>query len=237
MRRGAVSKKFAIAAAVAAATGLSACGGGTRQDAHAPSGNFPVQIPTATFPVNQRLAQRSTLTIKVRNAGTRTIPNVAVTICNGTCGYPAPVGQGTSVQPFAHYLKMPGLAYHSRPVWIVDQPPGTCGYSCAAGGRGTDFTVDANTWASGPLKPGDTATFRWAVTAVTPGRFTVAWKVAAGIYGNAKAVLSSGSTVPGIVPCQNQIGQPGVCGSFTVNIAHPPAQSHVNDNGQVVPGA
>ena len=234
MRRGA-AKKLSLVAALAAAAALSACGSGARQDVHEPSGNFSVQILSASFPSKQRLAQRTTLVLKVRNAGSRTIPNLAVTICNVTCGYPAKVGEGTSVKPFAYYLKMPGLAYHSRPVWVIDRPPGICGYSCGAGGQGTDFTVDANTWAANqPLKPGATVTFTWGVTAVLPGKFTVAWKVAAGIYGKAKAVLATGSTAPGVSSCTSRINQAGVCGAFNVNIARPPAQSYVNDNGSIV---
>ena len=231
MRRGA-GRNFALLAVAASAVTVSACGSGARQDVKEPSGNFPVSITQASFPANQRLAQKTRLTILVRNSGAQTIPNVAVTICNGTCAYPAPVGQGTSVEAFAHYLNMPGLAYHSRPVWVVDQPPGPCppqapangpGYSCAAGGPGGFFTVDANTWAANaPLAPGATAKFTWDVTAVVPGKYTVAWKVAAGIYGKAKAVLSNGSMPEG---------------AFNVTIARPPQQSHVNDNGTIVPGA
>lgn len=219
MRRGAV-QTLSVMAALAAAGGLAACGSGQQQDVHEPSGNFPVQILTARFPAKQRLAQRTTLVLRIRNTGAKTIPNLAVTICNTTCAYPAPVGQGTSVQAFAYYLRMPNLAYHSRPVWVVDKPPGPCGYSCVNGGPGSYFTVSANTWAMNqPLQPGGTATFSWRVTAVNPGRYVVAWKVAAGIYGKAKAVLADGSMPQGI---------------FTVRIARPPAQSYVNDNGTVV---
>ena len=245
MRRGA-GKTLSVAAAIAVVGAVSACGG-QQQNVSEPSGNFPVQIVHTSFPPRQRLAQRTTLVIRVRNTGTQKIPNLAVTICNTTCGYPAPVGQGTSVQPFSYYLNMPGLAYHSRPVWIVDKPPGACppaypangpGYSCAAGGPGSYFTVGANTWAMNQaLPPGGTVTFSWGVTAVTPGRYVVAWKVAAGIYGKAKAVLATGSSLPGVSSCAAQINQAGVCGAFSVKIVRPPQQQHVNDNGTVVPGA
>jgi hypothetical protein len=218
MRRGAGRIAFGLTA-LAVPFVLAACGGGSRQDANEPSGRFPVSITSASFPASQRLAERSQLVIAVHNAGNRTIPNVAVTICNVTCRYPARVGQGTSVKAFAQYLNMPGLANHSRPVWIIDRPPGLCGYSCVNGGRGGAFSADANTWALGSLKPGRTAVFRWGVTAVAPGRHVVAWEVAAGLYGKAKAVLPDGS-------------QPQ--GSFTVRIAQAPAQSYVNDSGQIV---
>jgi len=210
-----------VVAALAAALALGACGGGSTQDAHAPTGRFRVSIATASFPAAQTLAQHTRLVIAVRNDSARTIPNVSVTICNVTCRWPAPTGEGTSVAAFAEYLNMPGLANHSRPVWIVDQPPGACGYSCQNGGAGSAFTADANTWALGALRPGGTATFTWHVTAVAPGRHVVAWEVAGDIYGKAKAVLADGS-----IPH----------GTFTVNIASSPALTHVNDAGQVVSG-
>lgn len=236
MRRGA-GKTLSVVAVLAAAGGLPACGS-QQQNANEPSGNFPVQVLSASFPARQRLAQRTTLVLRIRNTGNQNIPNLAVTICNTTCGYPAPVGQGTSVQAFSYYLKMPGLASHSRPVWVVDKPPGICGYSCVNGGPGTYFTVGANTWAMNrPLAPGGTAIFAWGVTAVTPGTYVVAWKVAAGIYGKARATLATGTTAPGVSSCTSQINQPGVCGAFSVRILRPPQQQHVTPGGLVVPGA
>src|ERR1700733_5859076 len=69
---------------------LSACGGGARQDASEPSGNFPVVVTTASFPASQRLSGHSHFVLAIRNTGSKTIPNIAVTICNVTCAYPAP---------------------------------------------------------------------------------------------------------------------------------------------------
>jgi hypothetical protein len=212
--------RSAIVAAIAALA-VAGCGSGGRQDAAEPGGNFPVQVTNATFPAAQRLAEHTNLVISVRNVGKQTIPNLAVTICNTTCAYPAPVGEGTSVSAFAQYLNQSGVASHSRPVWVVERPPGVCRYSCLNGGAGANVSADANTWQGGRLGPGQTATFKWKLTAVAPGRFVVAWEVAAGIYGKAKAVLADGS-----VPR----------GSFAVNIAHAPAKSYVNDKGQVVQG-
>ena len=201
---------------------LAAAGcGGARQDANAPSGKFPVKVTAASFPASQRLAQHTHLVIAVRNVGSKTIPNLAVTICNTTCTYPARVGQGTSVAAFAQYLNQPGLANHSRQVWVVDQPPGMCGYSCVNGGAGSNVSADANTWQGGQLKPGATRTFSWALTAVAPGKFVVAWEIGADIYGKAKAVLPDGTPPRG---------------AFNVNVAQAPAQSYVNDHGQVVQG-
>ena len=207
------------------ALALSACGGGQRQDASEPSGNFTVQITAASFPASQRLSEHSHLVLAIRNAGAKTVPNIAVTICNVTCAYPAPAGEGSSAAAFAQDLQMQGLANPSRPVWVVDRPPGACNYGCGgktAGGQGSPggaVTAYSNTWALGALAPGKTAKFDWAVTAVSPGRHVVAWEVAAGLNGKAKAVLPGGSPPHG---------------TFAVNISTAPAQTYVNNSGQIV---
>jgi hypothetical protein len=208
-----------IIASFVATLALSACGGGTRQDAHEPRGKFTVAVSTASFPSSQTLAQHTHLVIAVRNASHKTIPDVAVTICNVTCAYPAPKGEGTSAGAFAADISQPYVANPSRPTWVVDSAPGPCGYSCKAGGQGAAVTAYSNTWALGQLKPGQTAKFDWAVTAVSAGKHVVAWQVAAGLNGLAKAVLADGS-------------KPG--GTFAVNIASAPQQSYVDNNGQIV---
>jgi len=210
-------------AALGAAMVITACGSGARQDATEPSGKYHVQITTAAFPSSQHLAERTQLRLSVRNTGTKAIPDVVVTICNTTCKYPAPVGEGTSVAAFARYLSTPGIANHSRPVWIVEQPPGSCkgasGYSCVSGGAGADVSAATNSWQGGTLKPGATKTFTWTLRAVDWGRYTVAWEVDASLYGKAKAIGPDG-----LIPN----------GTFTVNIARAPAQAYVNDAGQIV---
>jgi len=64
--------------------------------------------------------------------------------------------------------------------------------------------------------------FDWKVTAVAPGRHVVAWEVAAGLNGKARAVAANGS-----VPR----------GTFAVDVANKPAQSYVNNSGAVVSGS
>jgi hypothetical protein len=200
-------------AAIAAALVLSACGGQARQDANEPSGNFTVSVPVAKFPGSQRLAQHTHLVISVRNSGTKTIPNVAVTITDPN--------KGTAAQALGELISSTSqpLASHSRPVWIIDRPPGPCTYSCQDGGPGGAVTAYSNTWALGSLKPGGTATFDWAVTAMKPGTYRVHYRVAAGLNGKAQAVLASG-------------GPP--TGTFTVHVTTAPQQSYVNGNGQIV---
>jgi hypothetical protein len=185
-----------------------------------PQAKFPVAVASASFPASQALAQTSHLVIAVRNTGHKTIPNVAVSICNVSCAANAPKGEGTSAAAFSVNLNQQYLANPSRAVWIVDQGPGPCGYSCQNGGQGAAVTAYSNTWALGSLKPGKSVRFDWRVTAVAPGKHVVAWQVAAGLNGKAKAVLADGS-------------QPG--GTFSVNIGTAPQQSYVNNRGQIVP--
>jgi hypothetical protein len=209
------SRSCVIVAALGASLALAACGSGARQDASEPKGNFPVQA-SAQWSSSQTLAQHTHLHIVATNMGNKTIPNIAITITDGT---PTDRNLGTQAQAFQELLNMPGLASHSRPVWIIDQAPGPCGYSCQQGAPGGAATSYSNTWALGPLGPGKTATFDWHLTAVQPGTHYVYWQVAAGLNGKAKAVNSAG-----IAPA----------GSFTINISHKPAQAYVDNNGKVV---
>lgn len=219
------SRSIGLICGVLAALLLSGCGGGARQDASEPSGNFTVAVTSATFPASQRLSEHTHLVLTVHNTGTKTIPNIAATICNVTCSYRAPAGEGTSAAAFAQNLQMTGLANPSRPVWVLDSPPGPCHYGCSpnspagSGSPGGAVTAYSNTWALGGLAPGATAKFDWGVTAVAPGHHVVAWEIAAGLNGKAKAVLADGSAPHG---------------TFAVTIHSAPAQTFVKDNGQIV---
>jgi hypothetical protein len=183
-------------------------------DRRSGAGTFRVVVARASFPAQQRLAEQTQLVIAVRNAGSRTIPDIAVTLLN-----PA---NGTGALALAHDIapnQGETLAERSRPIWIIDRNPGPCQYSCRQGGFGAAAIADANTWALGPLAPGRTATFEWQVTAMVPGRWTVAYRVAADLSGNARIVTPSGS-------------QP--TGRFDVVISAKPQQSYVNNGGQIV---
>jgi hypothetical protein len=208
-----------VSIASVASLALSGCGSGSRQDAHEAHGKFKVSVPVAMFPAAQHISGHTHLVIAVRNDGRKTIPDVAVTICNVTCAYPGPRGAGTNAQAFASDVGGQYLANSSRPNWVVDQGPGKCGYNCKGGGAGAGVTTYSNTWALGGLRPGKTLTFKWSVTAVASGTHVIAWQVAAGLNGNARAVLANGS-------------RPG--GKFTVTVQKAPAQSYVNNRGQIV---
>jgi hypothetical protein len=213
------TRSCGIVAGVVATLAVSACGSGANQAANEPSGKFPVAVALVAFPPLQRLAQRTHLVIAVRNAGTKPIPNVAVTICNVTCAYPAPRGEGTSSQAFSANISQPDVANPSRPLWIINRGPGPCGYSCNNGGQSAAVTAYSNTWALGRLGAGHTARFDWALTAVQAGKHVVAWEVAAGLNGKAKAVLAGGA-------------QPQ--GTISVLVTTRPKRSYVNDSGQIV---
>jgi hypothetical protein len=210
--RGRSSSRGAVFAAIATGLALSACGGATQQPARVKVTSYPVVVSTPGFPAAQRLAQRSRLVIFVRNVGTGTIPNIAVTITNPR--------YGTAAQPFSTLIApQPGLASRSRPVWIVDRPPGVCTFACLQGGPGGAATAYSNTWALGRLKPGQTARFAWALTAVRPGRYAVAYRFTAALDGSGRAVR------PGGLPA---------AGLFRVTIVRQPRTAYVQNNGQVV---
>jgi hypothetical protein len=178
-------------ALVCAATFASGCGGGgPRQDANEPSGDYKVQVLAAKFPAKQSLAKRSIMTITIKNVDSKTIPNVAVT-----------------VKSFDKRKTDPNLADPTRPQFIVNTgPPG-------------GDTAYVGTSALGSLKPGEIKTFRWDVTAVTAGRYTVRYAVAAGLNGKARAVLAGG-------------GLP--TGAFTGSVSAKAPQAHVGADGKTV---
>jgi hypothetical protein len=197
--------------AAAALVGLIAlgCGGGARQDAREPEGTFTLAVVHAAFPRLQSIARPTGLVLVVRNTGTRTAPNVAVTL-----------------DSFYYTSHFPELAANKRPVWVVERGPGAIPSppveSEAVSPPGGGQTAYVNTWALGPLAPGDARAFVWHVVPVKAGVHTVHYAVAAGLAGRAKALSVSGGPVHG---------------HFTASIAAVPPARHVNPNtGQVAPG-
>ena len=174
---------LAIGAVVAVvALPAAGCGGGERQDAHEPSATFKVDVVKASFPTSQKLAKRAELRVTVRNADTRTIPDLAVTISSDD---PHNAGGG-----FVTRSDQAGLADPSKPIWIVDRGP-----------TGGD-TAYVSTWALGPVPPGQSRSFVWHVTAIQPGSHTVRYRVAAGLNGNARAETRNGDEPGGAFKVQ-----------------------------------
>jgi hypothetical protein len=201
-------KTSVVAASGLAALALAGCGGGTRQDAQEPSGTYGMRA-VASFPAAQSIARTSRFVVAVRNTGTQTVPNVAVTI-----------------DSFDYNSNYPGLAVRKRPVWAIERGPGaiasppveTENVSLPGGGQ----TAYVNTWALGPLAPGKSKLFVWRVVPVKSGTYTVHYVVSAGLAGKAKVRLAS---------------RAGIHGKFAVYIKPAPDLKHVNPNtGQVEVG-
>lgn len=171
------SRAAAVVACGLAASGAAGCGGAERQDADEPRGQFKLEVVRAAFPREQSVAQRSILRVSVRNAGARTVPNVALTVKTRSRR------PGGAPSAFGQAVDDPRFADRERPVWIVDAGP--------AGGD----TAYTNTWALGRLAPGRTTTFSFRVTAVEPGAYRIGYEVSPGLDGRAR--LAPGSRASG----------------------------------------
>jgi hypothetical protein len=200
------SNVFARACALlAVGVGIAGCGGAERQDEDEPEGDFAVEVVRASFPEDQKLAKSSNLVITVRNAGRRTIPNIAVTVDGLT------------------FRKQDAeLADPERPQFVINGMARDIGgfpESKEASPLGCD-TAYVNTWACGPLRAGREKTFRWSVTAVKAGEFDIRWRVAAGLDGKAKAVGVGGGEAPR--------------GNFSGTVSDEAPEVRVADDGRTV---
>lgn len=216
-------------AAVGAAMLLSACGnavqgvGGPAANsagdppAHSggdPPGRFEVRV-RSSFPARQRLAAQTRFVVRVTNIGHATIPNVAVTVTNPR--------YGDAAQAFGLLLPQGGpgqpiLASRTRPVWIVEQAPGPCAYSCRGRGPGAAATAYTDTWALGRLSPGALATFDWRLEAVRAGTYSIRYRVAAQLSGRAMVITAADRPAGG---------------QHTVTISSAPQSTYVEPNGSV----
>jgi hypothetical protein len=197
--------RWALAAIAAALAPAAAGCGGQSQDAGEPSGHFKVRVTRASFPQRQALSEEATLRIEVANADHRTLPDAAVTVETR----PAAGLHGAAPEAFGVADKGDSeLADDARPVWIVDHEP--------HGGQ----SVYTNTWAAGPMSPGETRSFEWRLLPVKPGRYTVSWAVSPGLNGKARAARGERTR-----------------GSFAVRISARPVAAGIDDKGNVVRGA
>lgn len=191
------------------AIALAGCGEG-RQDASEAHGHFKVAVSQASFSKHEAVSRPATLTIAVRNAGHRALPDVAVT-----------------VDSLSYKSKRPGLSDPERPTWVIETGPGPVAKppveSEEVNPPGGAQTAFVHTWALGRLAPGARRVFRWKLTPVRPGTHIVHYSVAGGLYGHAKAVASNGR---------------GAAGTLTVAVAGRPPSTHVNpETGAIEEGA
>jgi hypothetical protein len=166
-----------ITALLAAGLLAAGCGGGAKQDENEAAGTYRLEVVSASFPEDQRLAESATMKITVRNADDRVVPHIAVTVET------APESEGGASQAFARRVEDPQLADPSRPIWIVDSEPSEA------------QVAHTNTWALPRIKPGETAEFEWKVTAVKGGDYTIDYSVFPGLDG--KAELAEGARTEG----------------------------------------
>jgi hypothetical protein len=205
-------------AALALTLGISACGGGERQDVTEPSGDFPVKVAKAKFPNRQRLAETSDLELAIKNLGDKTIPDLAVTIYTG---------DAKADGSFNVRLNDSSLANPNRPVWILENnypkllTSGVTVKNLDRAPTAGAAAAQTDTFQFGAVPPAKTKDADWRVTAVRAGTFTVHYEVAAGLEGKAKAVTADGSPVKG---------------QFVVTISSKPPQTCVNGAGQVTTG-
>jgi len=186
----------------------SGCGEAMR-NAREPTGAYTVEVAGARFPAKQAIARDTRLALVVRNAGARTIPNVAVTL--------------DSLNYASAY---PHLAANKRPVWVVNTGPGVVSVRPVETEQinppGGGETAYVNTWALGALAPGASRTFVWLLTPVKAGVHTVRYAVAAGLDGKARARLAAGGAATG---------------KLVVAVAPTPPPTHVNpETGQIASG-
>jgi hypothetical protein len=215
-------------AAVSLAAGIAACGGGQRQDATGPSGNFPVQVTKAKFANHQKLAKANYLQLEIRNAGNQTIPDLAVTINTVAEGQPnikSPAySTGSGQGSFNIRVDEPHLAFPFRPVWILEEAypkvvkPGQSLKQISKTPTSSAASAATDTFQFGSVAPDDSKDIAWRVTPVRTGTYTVHYEVSASLTGKASAVTPDGSPVRG---------------EFVATISGKPPQTCVTGGGKV----
>ncbi|HVW48701.1 MAG TPA: hypothetical protein VHA76_16715 [Solirubrobacterales bacterium] len=196
-------------AVLAMAVLLAACGESS-SDSNQKSGTYEVKVTGATFPPRQFVGQTSLLKIDARNTGRKTVPDLTVTVdIEGRYGEAARI-------PFAVHDPQPGLANGDRPVWVLAATYPRLAGSSSPGGAETSAP---KTYSFGELKPGKSVEAVWKLSAVRPGKYTVAYDIDAGLGLETKAV-TAGGTAPG--------------GTFVTDITTALPETEVNAAGEIV---
>jgi len=188
---------------------LGGCGSSSSSDDE-PTGTFHVKVTEASFPTAQNLGQTALLKLAVRNTGKRAVP--ALTVSFTIAGKE---GVNSSL-PFGVRDPQPELAQPERPVWVLAQSYPRLHGSSKPGGASTS---SPKTFSFGELKPGQTTTAVWKLSAVRSGKYTLLYNVDAGLSGKAKAKTDNGV-------------RPG--GSFATEISERLPETEVNNNGEIV---
>ena len=189
---------------------LGACGGGDSTAGDEATGTFEVKVTEAKFPTEQQLGQTSLLQLAIRNTGDRTVPGLAV---NFTIA--GERGESSSL-PFGVNDPQPELAQPGRPVWVLSSTYPRLQGSSDPGGASTS---SPKTFSFGSLEPGETTKAVWKLSAVRAGKFTLLYRIDAGLRGEAKAE-TDGGVAPG--------------GSFSTEITDRLPETEVTDDGEIV---
>ena len=175
-----------------------------------PSGTFEVKVTDASFPSLQRLGQTSLLRLGIRNTGDRAVPGLTVSF-----KIKGHEGEDSSL-PFGFSDPQPEIAQPDRPVWVLSATYPRLLDSSDPGGASTS---NPKTFAFGPLKPGETTSAVWKLSAVRAGKYTLLYDISAGLGGEARAETEGGVT-------------PG--GSFSTEISERLPETEVTDSGEIV---
>lgn len=160
--------------AVLAALGIGACGddeGSSQREV------VNIDLVSATFPENQRLAHEATLEIVVRNPGNDAVDQFTVAI--------APDGEGVTGTGFGSQTGGPGASDPNRPIWIVDEIPRN------------SVTADSGVFRFGPLAAGRSLKLRWRVQPVRRGDHQLRWQLGGRVDGSTRVVDGAGEDVGG----------------------------------------
>jgi hypothetical protein len=187
---------------------LAACGESSSDKE--PGGDFQVGVTAAAFPSLQRLGQTTLLKLSFKNEGEEAVPNLVV--------YFTLAGKqgATASLPFGVHEQQVGLANPTRPVWVLAEHfPKLVGSSAKGGAT----TSDPKTFAFGPLKPGQSTSAVWKLSAVRQGHYTLRYRVGAGLSGEAKAKTASGVAAGG---------------TFVAEITAQNPNTEVTESGEIV---
>ena len=142
----------------------------------------------------------------MRNADTKQIPNIAVTM-----------------KGLDYRKDDPDLADQRRPQFVVNgkfKNFGNIEDAQAQTPGGVENPTYVDTWSLGPLEPGESKEFKWDVTAVVAGPYELSYRVAAGLDGKARAIDEDTGEMPE--------------GVFTGTVSDEAPQTRIADDGKTI---
>ena len=164
---------------IAALVALSGCGGGESQDANETEGTYRLEVADASFPAKQGIAEATTMRIRVRNPERRTVPNVR----RDGRDRRAPSAERRRYRVRPEVRRLPGSPTPRARSGSSTRSPSAAPRPTRTPGRSAR---------SGAARPRPSS---GSCTAVEPGGYSLAYRVAPGLDG--KARLAAGSKARG----------------------------------------